>query len=77
MQVKRTAIGRTASMGAQLKCLHTNTQSMGNKQEAWQVCVCLQGSDVTGIAEVCWDGCHDRRVGMEQALGVLLWHSRT
>lgn len=64
-------------MGAQLKCLHTNTQSMGNKQEAWQVCVCLQGSDVTGITEVCWDGCHDRSVGMEQALGVLLWLSRT
>lgn len=33
VQDKGTPFGELASMGAQFKCLHTNGQSMGNKQE--------------------------------------------
>lgn len=50
----------------QLKCLYTNAQSMGNKQEELQVCVCLQTSDLTGITDTWLDGSHNWNVGIDR-----------
>ena len=66
VQDKVTPIGKSASMRAQLKCLYTNVQSMGNKQEELQVCVCLQGCDVIGITEAWWDDSYDWNVGIDE-----------
>lgn len=41
--------------GAHLKCLYTNAHGMGNRQEESEVCVQLQGYDLTGITETWWD----------------------
>lgn len=55
VQDKGTPIAISASVGAQLKCLHTNAQSTGGeKQEELQACACLQGYDVTGTTEMWW-----------------------
>jgi len=51
VQDKGTVIGKSASMGIQLKYLYTNVQSIGNKQES-QACVCLRGYDVIRITEM-------------------------
>ncbi|GAB0203486.1 hypothetical protein GRJ2_002814200 [Grus japonensis] len=67
-QIKRipaTPANKSASSGAQLKCLYVNTRSMGNKQEELETCVCLQGYDIIGITETWWDGSYDWSVGME------------
>ena len=56
VQDKGTPIGKSASVGDQLKCLYTNVQSRSNCR---CVRVCLQGCDVTGITETWWDGSHN------------------
>jgi len=61
-----TPASKSASSGAQLKCLYANTHSMGNKQEELEMCACLQGYDLIGIPEMWWDGCYDWSVGMEE-----------
>ncbi|XP_062466520.1 uncharacterized protein LOC134159318 [Pezoporus occidentalis] len=54
-----------ASFGARLRCLYTNTRSMGNKQEELEMCARLRGYDIIGITETWWDGSYDWSVGME------------
>ncbi|PKU48831.1 hypothetical protein llap_903 [Limosa lapponica baueri] len=56
---------KSASLGAQLKCLYANPRSMGNKQEELETCACLQGYDHIGIMETWWDVSCDWNVGME------------
>ncbi|GAB0203506.1 interleukin-6 receptor subunit beta [Grus japonensis] len=63
--IPATPATKSASSGAQLKCLYANTRSMGNKQEALETCTCLQGYDLIGITETWWDGSYDWSVGME------------
>ncbi|GAB0179239.1 hypothetical protein GRJ2_000389200 [Grus japonensis] len=68
MYIKRipaTPANKSASTGAQLKCLYVNAWSMGNKQEELEMCVCLQGYDLIGITEMWWDSSNDWSVGME------------
>lgn len=49
VQNKRTAVGKSASTGAQLKCPYINAQSMGKNQEELQMCQCLPGyGDMVG-----------------------------
>ncbi|GAB0210369.1 hypothetical protein GRJ2_003502700 [Grus japonensis] len=60
-----TPASKSASSGAQLKCLYANARSMGNKQEELEMCVCLQGYDLIGIRETWWDSSYDWSVGME------------
>ncbi|GAB0207210.1 hypothetical protein GRJ2_003186600 [Grus japonensis] len=48
-----------------LKCLYTNTCSMGNKQEELEVCVQLQGHDLIAITETWWDSSHDWNAVMD------------
>jgi len=52
-------------MGTQFKCLYTYAWSVGNKQEELQVCVCLQGYDVTDISETWWDDSLNWNVGID------------
>ena len=63
--IPATPASKSASSGAQLKCLCANVCSMGNKQEELEVCTCLQGYDLIGIMEMWWDGSCDWSVGME------------
>ena len=65
VQDKATPIGKSASMGAQLKCLYTNAWSMGNKQEELQAYVCLQGFDIAGINEMWLDDSYDLNGGTD------------
>ena len=58
-QHKGTLARKSASLGAQLKCLNANAHSMGNKQEDLETCARLQGYDFTGTAETWWDGSYD------------------
>ncbi|GAB0175694.1 hypothetical protein GRJ2_000034600 [Grus japonensis] len=64
-RIPATPANKSASLGAQLKCLYTNARSMGNKQEELEMCVCLQGYDLIGITETWWDSSYDWSVGME------------
>lgn len=48
---------------AHLKCVFAH--STGNKQEELEMCTNLQGSDVTGITEMWWEGCDDWSAGMD------------
>ncbi|PKU35905.1 hypothetical protein llap_13795 [Limosa lapponica baueri] len=60
-----TPASKSVPLGAQLKCLYTNTCSVGNKQEEIETHARLQGYDLIGITEMWWDGSYDWRVGME------------
>ncbi|GAB0185698.1 hypothetical protein GRJ2_001035100 [Grus japonensis] len=42
-----------------VKCLHTNTCSMGNKPEELEICVQSQGHNLIAITETGWDSSHD------------------
>ncbi|GAB0203195.1 hypothetical protein GRJ2_002785100 [Grus japonensis] len=64
-RIPATPANKSASSGAQLKCLYVNTRSMGNKQEELETCVCLQDYDLIGITETWWDSSYDWSVGME------------
>ncbi|GAB0205782.1 hypothetical protein GRJ2_003043800 [Grus japonensis] len=64
-RIPATPANKSASSGAQLKCLYANAQSMGNKQEELETCVFLQRYDVIGIIEMWWDSSYDWSVGME------------
>ncbi|KAK4807081.1 hypothetical protein QYF61_018422 [Mycteria americana] len=44
---------------AQLKCLHTNACSMGNKQEELEATMLLESYDLVAITETWWDESHD------------------
>ncbi|KAK4817029.1 hypothetical protein QYF61_026035 [Mycteria americana] len=56
---------KSASSGAQLKCLYVNAHSTGNKQEELEMCARLEGHDLIGITEMRLDGSYDWSVGME------------
>ncbi|GAB0188002.1 hypothetical protein GRJ2_001265500 [Grus japonensis] len=62
-RIPATPANKSASMGAQLKCLYA--QSMGNKQEELETCVRLQGYDLISITETWWDSSYDWSIGME------------
>ncbi|GAB0199646.1 hypothetical protein GRJ2_002430000 [Grus japonensis] len=64
-RIPATPANKSASSGAQPKCLYANAWSMGNKQEELETCVCLQGYDIIGITETWWDSSCDWSVGME------------
>ncbi|GAB0185452.1 hypothetical protein GRJ2_001010500 [Grus japonensis] len=64
-RIPATPANKSASLGAQLKCLYVNTRSVGNKQEELETCVSLQGYDLIGITETWWDSSYDWSVGME------------
>ncbi|GAB0204069.1 mitochondrial enolase superfamily member 1 [Grus japonensis] len=49
--LKGIPASKSASSGAQLKCLYANARSMGNKQEDSETCTRLQGCDLIGITE--------------------------
>jgi len=52
-----TAPGKPAC--SSLKCLYTNTCSMGKKQEELEVCVQSQGHDLIAITETWWNSSRD------------------
>jgi len=64
-QHKGTPASKSASLRTQLKCLHANACSTGNKQEKLETFTHLQGYDLIGITEMWWDGSYDWSVGME------------
>jgi len=43
---------------AQMKCLYTNTHSMGNKQEELEATVLLESYDLIALTETWWDETH-------------------
>lgn len=49
-----TLFGKSACLGASLKCLYTNACSMGNKKEELEVYVQLQGCGLMGSITVAW-----------------------
>jgi len=44
--------GKSAQLGASLKCLYANADSTGDKQEELEVCVQLQGYDLIGMRQL-------------------------
>ena len=50
-QHRGTPANKSASLGAQLKCLCANACSMGNKQGELEMCTCLQAYDLNGFME--------------------------
>jgi len=44
---------------AQMKCLYTNTHSMGNKQEELEATVLLESHNLIALIETWWDESHD------------------
>lgn len=47
-----------------LKCLYTNTGSMGNKNDELEMCIHLQSSDLLVNMETKTDGFHDLSTAM-------------
>lgn len=43
---------------AQLKCLYTNTRSLGNKQEL-EATMLLENYDIVAVTKTQWDDSHD------------------
>ena len=53
---------KTKSLGysyEELRCLHTNAQSMGNQQEELEVRIKERDYDLIGITETWWDNSHN------------------
>ena len=50
---------------AQLKCIHTNARSMGNKQEELEAIVQQDSCDLVAITETWWDKSHDWSAAMD------------
>jgi len=50
-----TPPGKPTCWSSSLKCLYTNTHSMGNKQEELEICVQSQSHDLIAITETWWD----------------------
>lgn len=48
-----------------LKCLYINVHSTGNRQEELEICVQLQGYDLSAITEIWWDSLHNWNAVME------------
>ena len=47
--------GKSACLGASLKCLYSKARSMGNKQEELEGCMLLQGYSLIRIIETWWE----------------------
>jgi len=47
-----------------MKCLYTNTRSMGNKQEEQDAIVLLESYDLIALTETWWDESHDWSVAI-------------
>ena len=60
-----TPPGKPVCSVTSLKCLYTNTRSMGNKQEEPETCVWSQGHDVIVIIDTWWDSSHDWNAVMD------------
>lgn len=54
-----TPVCKSASSGAQLKCLPANEHSMGNEQEESETYTHLQGCGLAGIIKRWWGSSHD------------------
>lgn len=52
-QTKQTLLWNSALWGASMKCLYTNTCSMGNKNKQLEINVQLQGYNPVGITWTC------------------------
>ena len=50
-QHKGTLARKSASLGAQLKCLYANAHSMGNEHEELETCTRLKGYDLIDITK--------------------------
>jgi len=50
---------------AQLKCIYTNTRSMGNKQEELEAIVQHDSYDLVAVTETWWDDSHDWSAAMD------------
>lgn len=46
-------------------CTQMHRVCIGNKQEALEICACLQSYDLIGIREMWWGGSQDWNVEME------------
>jgi len=51
--------GSGVRLTAQLKCVSTNTRSMGNKREELEAIIQQDGYDLVAITEMWWDNSHD------------------
>jgi len=51
--------GKSANSVTSLKCLYTNTHSMGDKQEVLEICMQSQGHDLIAVTETWWDSSQD------------------
>ncbi|KAK4810861.1 hypothetical protein QYF61_008833 [Mycteria americana] len=66
-EIKRDfrALGRKVTWPtAQMKCLYTNADSMGNKQEELEATMLLESYDLVAVTETWWDKSHDWSVAI-------------
>ncbi|PKU29035.1 mitochondrial fission process protein 1 [Limosa lapponica baueri] len=56
---------KVAQPTAQLKCLYTNTRSMGNKQDELETTMLLESYDIVAITETWWDKSYNWSVAIE------------
>jgi len=57
--------GSGVRLTAQLRCVYTNTHSMGNKQEELEAIIQQDGYDLVAITETWWDNLHDWHAVMD------------
>ena len=58
-------MGLGVRQGAQLKCIYSNAQSTGNKQEELEAIVGQDNYDLVAITETWWDHSHDWSAAMD------------
>lgn len=57
--IKELSSRKMTRSAAQLKCLYTNTRSLGNKQEELEATVLLENHDIVAVTKTQWDDSHD------------------
>jgi len=57
--IKGLSCRKVTRPAAQLKCLYTNAQSLGNKQEELEATVLQENHNTVAATKTWWDGSHD------------------
>ena len=64
-KIPQTLSRKATCWAASVKCLYTNADRIGNKDEELEICVQLQAYNHVGITETAWDGSYDWHVATE------------
>jgi len=65
VEIKASPPKKVAGSAAQLKCIYTDVDSMGNKQDELKATVQLENCDTVAVTDTWWDDPHNRSASMD------------